>query len=67
MLREDEIDTNHTAHQIPWPFFVRSAGKAHLTKLLYVKWEEKWRNETRGAPSLKSLPHKTYMTSYQSG
>ena len=56
MLREDEIDTNHTAHQIPLPFFIRSAGKAHLTKLLYVKWEEKWRNETRGRALFKIAP-----------
>lgn len=66
-----EIDTNYTAHQIPLPF-LRSAGKAHLTKLLYEKWEEEWHNERQGAaPSVKSHPHLLekcyiYMTSYQS-
>lgn len=34
-----KIDTDHTASQIPLPF-LKSAGKAHLTKLLYGKWEE---------------------------
>ena len=53
-----EIDTNHTAHQTPLPF-LRSAAKAHLTKLLYEKWGEEWRNESRGRALFKIAPSPT--------
>ena len=53
-----EIDTNHTTHKTPLPF-LGSAAKAHLTKLLYEKWGEEWRNETRGRALFKIAPSPT--------
>ena len=53
-----EIDTNHTAPQIPLPF-LRSAGKAHLSKLLFEKWEEEWQNEKKGRALFKIAPSPT--------
>ena len=66
-----EIDTNYTAHQTPLPF-LRSAAEAHFTKLLYEKWGEEWRNETRGRALFKITPSPTgkvlhILTSYPSG
>lgn len=55
------------APQIPLPF-LKSAGKAHLTRLLHGKWEEEWRNETRGRALFKIPPSPARkVTSYQSG
>ena len=53
-----EIDTNYTAHQTPLPF-LRSDAKAHFTKLLYEKWGEEWRHETRGRALFKITPSPT--------
>ena len=53
-----EIDTKHTAPQIPLPF-LKSAGKAHLSKLFFEKWEEEWQNETKGRTLFKIAPSPT--------
>ena len=47
-----EIDTKHTALLIPL-LFLKSVGKAHLSKLLFEKWEEEWQNETKGCALFK--------------
>ncbi len=53
-----EIDTNHTAPQIPLPF-LKSTGKPHLTKFLFEKWEEEWQNGTKGRELFKIAPSPT--------
>ncbi len=66
-----ERDTNHTASQIALPF-LKSAGKAHLTKFLFEKWRKNGKTRQKATYFLKfpaHLPEKcyTYMASYQSG
>lgn len=53
-----EVDTDYTAHQTPLPF-LRSAAKAHFTRLLFEKWGDEWRNETRGRAPFKLTPSPT--------
>ena len=47
-----EIDTNYTAHQTLLPF-LKSAAKAHVTKLFNNKWGKKWHHRTRGRALFK--------------
>ncbi len=53
-----EVDNDYTAHQTPLPF-LRSAAKAHFTRLLFEKWGDEWRNETRGRAPFKLTPSLT--------